>query len=148
MRLGPAARGSNSRYVLTAAFAAAGLEAPRIAIETSSFAFTLPLLPGSDYLTVAPRDACVNQQRLGTGRILAIKLPQLLTPVAFVAQRSSMLNPNLQQLWSAIGKAMPYSGANEAGAREAVVKELSVAVEQGPDQRYSGRHENRGKNQP
>jgi len=140
--------GSNSRYVLTAAFAAAGLEPPRIAIETSSFAFTLPLLPGSAYLTVAPRDACVNQQRLGSGRILAVKLPQLLTPVAFVAQRSSMLNPNLQLLWSAIRKAMPYSGEDEAAARESVVEELPVAVEQGPEHRNSSRYQNRRKDQP
>jgi DNA-binding transcriptional LysR family regulator len=105
-------QGSNSRYVLTAAFAAAGLGPPRIEIETSSFAFTLPLLPGSDYLTVAPRDACMNQQRLGVGRILAVRLPQLLTPVAFVARRSSMLNPNLELLWRALRDAMPYSREN------------------------------------
>jgi len=109
--------GSNSRYVLTAAFAAAGLEPPRIEIETSSFAFTLPLLPGSDYLTVAPRDACMNQQRLGVGRILAIRLPQLLTPVAFVAQQSSMLNPNLDRLWRALREAMPYSREADAAER-------------------------------
>lgn len=139
--------GSNSRYVLTAAFASAGLEPPRIEIETSSFAFTLPLLPGSDYLTVAPRDACMNQQRLGIGRILAIKLPQLLTPVAFAAQRSSMLNPNLQLLWSTIRKAIPYSGEDEAAVREPVVEELPIPVEQGPDHRNTARHENRRKDQ-
>jgi DNA-binding transcriptional LysR family regulator len=139
--------GSNSRYVLAAAFAGAGVEPPRIEIETSSFAFTLPLLPGSDYLTVAPRDACMNQQRLGVGRILAIRLPQLLTPVAFVAQRSSMLNPNLQLLWQAIRAAMPYSGKNEPAAGEPVVEKLPLAIEQSPDQRNSTRHENRRKNQ-
>jgi DNA-binding transcriptional LysR family regulator len=139
--------GSNSRYVLTAALAGAGLEPPRIEIETSRSPLR-PLLPGSDYLTVAPRDACLNQQRLGVSRILAIRLPQLLTPVAFIAQLSSMLNPNLQLLWQAIGAAMPYSGKSEPAAREAVVEELPVAVEQGPEHRKSGRHENRRKHQP
>jgi DNA-binding transcriptional LysR family regulator len=100
-------QGSNSRYVLMAAFAAAGLPPPEVRIETASFVSTLPLLPTSDCLTVAPRDASLSQQRLGMARILAIKLPQLLTPVAFVAQRSSMLNPNIRLLWKAIRKAVP-----------------------------------------
>ncbi len=98
---------SNNRYVLQAAFAAAGLKPPRVQIETSSFVSTLPLLSASNYLTVAPRDACLDQQRLGRARILAIKLPQLLTPVAFIAKRSSMMNPNVRLLWQAIREAMP-----------------------------------------
>ena len=100
---------SNNRYVLQAAFAAAGLQPPRVQIETSSFVSTFPLLPTGNYLTVAPRDACLDQQRLGKGRILAIKLPQLLTPVAFVAKRSSMMNPNIRLLWQAIREAMPLA---------------------------------------
>lgn len=97
--------GSNSRYVLMAAFAAGGLPAPRVQIETSSFVFTLPLLPSSSSLTVAPRDPSLAHQRFGLVRILAIKLPQLLSPVAFVAQRSSMMNPNIRLLWEEIRKA-------------------------------------------
>jgi DNA-binding transcriptional LysR family regulator len=98
--------GSNARYVLLAALAAAGLPPPHIAIETSSFVFTLPLLAASGCLTVAPRDASLNQQRLGLARMLPLKLPQLLSPVAFVARRSSMENPNLQILWEEIRRGV------------------------------------------
>jgi len=101
--------GSNSRHILTAALAAAGLRAPRIRIETSSFVFTLPLLPGTECLTVAPRDAGLHQQRLGIVRILPIKLPRLLTPVAFIAQQTAMMNPNIRLLWETIRKATARS---------------------------------------
>jgi DNA-binding transcriptional LysR family regulator len=98
--------GSNTRYVLMSAFAAAGLPPPQVRIETESFVFSFPLLAVSDYLAVVPRDAALNQQRLGVARILAINLPQLLTPVAFIAQRSSMMNPNVALLWRSIREAM------------------------------------------
>lgn len=91
-----------SASILRDAFAAAGVEPPRVRIETSSFVFALPLIGVADYLTTAPRDAGLEQQRLGLARILPVELPQLLTPVAFIAQRSSMLNPNVLQLWHAI----------------------------------------------
>jgi DNA-binding transcriptional LysR family regulator len=98
---------SNNRYLLESTFAAAGLKPPKVRIGTSSFVSTFPLLPTGDFLTVAPRDACVDQERLGRAKILAIRLPQLLTPVAFVAKRSSMMNPNVRLLWQAIREAMP-----------------------------------------
>jgi DNA-binding transcriptional LysR family regulator len=106
---------SKSATILKDAFAAAGLEPPRVRIETSSFVFALPLLRVGHYLTTAPRDAGLEQQRLGLARILPIKLPELLTPVAFIAQRSTMLNPNVAQLWNAIRKAAnPGLGAQAA----------------------------------
>jgi DNA-binding transcriptional LysR family regulator len=92
----------SSASILKDAFAAAGLEPPQVRIVTSSFVFALPLIRVADYLTTAPRDAGLEQQRLGLARILPVKLPQLLTPVAFIAQRSSMLNPNVVHLWDAI----------------------------------------------
>ena len=120
---------SNNRYVLQAAFAAAGLKPPRIQVETSSFVSTFPLLPTGNYLTVAPRDACLDQQRLGRARILAIKLPQLLTPVAFVAKRSSMMNPNVRLLWQAIREAMPL--VNQ-GAVDIAFESIHESEKKGP----------------
>ena len=92
----------SSATILKDAFATAGLEPPKVRIVTSSFVFALPLIRVADYLTTAPRDAGLEQQRLGLARILPIRLPQLLGPVAFIAQRSSMLNANVLQLWHAI----------------------------------------------
>jgi DNA-binding transcriptional LysR family regulator len=99
-------QGSNSRYALIAAFAAAGLAPPRVRIETSSFVFTLPLLPVSECLTVAPLVAGLHYQKAGAARILPIKLRKLLTPVAFVAQESAMMNPNIRALWECVREAV------------------------------------------
>ena len=97
--------GSNSRHVLMTAFASAGLQPPTIRIETSSFVFTIPLLAGTSCLTVAPRDASFHQQRLGVACILPVTLPQLLTPMAFIAPQTAMANPNVRLLWDTIRKA-------------------------------------------
>ena len=97
--------GSNSRHVLMSAFASAGLQPPTIRIEASSFVFTIPLLSGTECLTVAPRDASFHQQRLGMACILPVKLPQLLTPMAFIAQQTAMANPNVRLLWETLCKA-------------------------------------------
>jgi DNA-binding transcriptional LysR family regulator len=97
--------GSNSRHVLMTAFASAGLQPPMIRIETSSFVFTIPLLAGTDCLTVAPRDASFHQQRLGVACILPVTLPRLLTPMAFIAPQTAMANPNVRLLWETIRKA-------------------------------------------
>ncbi len=104
---------SKSATILKDAFAAAGLEPPKVRMETSSFVFALPLLRVGNYLTTAPRDAGLEQQRLHLARILPVKLPQLLTPVAFIAQRSTMLNPNVALLWNAIRKAASPAAALE-----------------------------------
>ena len=96
---------SRSASIPKAAFAAAGLAPPKIRIETSSFVFALRLLGLGDFITSAPLDAALDQQRLGLARILKIDLPQLFTPVVFIAQRSSMLNPQVQLFWKAIGSS-------------------------------------------
>jgi len=102
--------GAISRQVLVNAFNSAGLPPPKIQIETSSFLFTLPLLRATGCLTVAPRDPCLAQQKLGLAKILRVNLPQPLPPVAFVARRSSMENPNVQLLWEEMQKATARRG--------------------------------------
>jgi DNA-binding transcriptional LysR family regulator len=102
-------QGSNTRHVLVTAFAAAGLPPPRIRMETSSFVFTFPLLSTGNYLTVAPRDPALHQERLGLLRILPVRLPHMLTPIAFVARKSAMANPNVRLLWEAIRSTIAYS---------------------------------------
>jgi hypothetical protein len=42
-------------------------------------------------------------------RILPIKLPRLLTPVAFITQQTAMMNPNIRLLWETIRKATTRS---------------------------------------
>ena len=96
--------GANSRYTLLSSFASAGLPEPNIRLETTSFVVSLQLLSVTDWLTVAPRDAGLNQQRLGLARVLPVRLPKLLTPVAFIAPRSAMANPNVRLLWEVIRK--------------------------------------------
>ena len=96
--------GANSRYTLLSSFASAGLPEPNIRAETTSFVVSLQLLSVTDWLTVAPRDAGLNQQRLGLARVLPIRLPKLLTPVAFIAPRSAMANPNVRLLWEVVRK--------------------------------------------
>jgi len=97
--------GASSRYTLFSAFAAAGLPEPDIRIATTSFVVSLQLLSVADWLTIVPREAGLNQQKLGLGRVLQVKLPNLVTPVAFIAPRSAMANPNVQSLWQAIREA-------------------------------------------
>jgi DNA-binding transcriptional LysR family regulator len=97
--------GANSRYTLSSAFAAAGLPEPNIRLETTSFVVSLQLLSVTDWLTVAPREAGLNQQKLGLACVLPVTLPNLLTPVAFIAPRSAMANPNVQALWEVIRDA-------------------------------------------
>lgn len=94
--------GANSRYTLASAFAAQGLPEPRVRLETSSFVFALQLLAVSDWLTVAPREAGLTQQRLGLARVLPVKLPNLLGAVSFIAPRSAMANRNVSLLWEVI----------------------------------------------
>jgi DNA-binding transcriptional LysR family regulator len=96
--------GANSRYTLLSTFASAGLPEPNIRAETTSFAVSLQLLSVMEWLTVAPRDAGLDQQRLGLARVLPVRLPKLLTPVAFIAPRSAMANPNVRVLWEVIRK--------------------------------------------
>lgn len=96
--------GANARYTLVSTFASAGLPEPNIRVETTSFVVSLQLLSVTDWLTVAPRDAGLNQQRLGLARLLPVRLPKLLTPVAFIAPRSAMANPNVRLLWEVIRK--------------------------------------------
>ena len=108
--------GSNTRYVLGAAFAAAGLDPPEIRIETPSFIFSLPLLATGNCLTIAPREPALQQQRLGLARILPIRLPKLLTPVAFVAQRSAMQNPNVQLFWECARRSVASRHARTSGS--------------------------------
>ena len=117
--------GANSRHALMSAFAAAGLPAPRIRMETSSFAFSIQLLAVGDYLAVAPRDAGSSQQRLGLARILPVKLPNLSTPVAFIAPRTAMLNPNVRLLWESIRKTIA------APARSLADDDLPTAYAEG-----------------
>ena len=97
--------GANSRYTLLSAFASAGLPEPNIRLSTTSFVVSLQLLSVTDWLTVAPRDAGLNQQALGLARVLPVKLPNLVTPVAFIAPRSAMANPNVKLLWETIRSA-------------------------------------------
>lgn len=99
--------GANSRYTLLAAFASAGLPEPNIRVETTSFVVSLQLLPAYDLLTIGPLYVGLDQQRLGLARVLPVKLPKLLTPVAFIAPRSAMANPNVQLLWQALRNAKP-----------------------------------------
>lgn len=96
--------GTNSRYTLSAAFASAGLPEPNIRVETTSFLVSLQLLSMGNWLTVGPS---LSPQRFGLARILPVKLPKLLTPVAFIAPRSAMANPNVKLLWEASRKAKP-----------------------------------------
>jgi len=97
--------GTNSRYTLSALFTSGGLPEPNIRVETTSFLVSLQLLSACDLLTVGPHYVGLNQQRLGLARVLAVKLPKLLTPVAFIAPRSAMANPNVKLLWEAIRNA-------------------------------------------
>lgn len=88
--------GSNLRYTLMAAFASAGLPPPTIRIETSSFPYSIQMLAVGNLLTVGSREA--GQQHLGLVRILPVKLPNLLTPVGFIASRAALTNPNVRTL--------------------------------------------------
>jgi DNA-binding transcriptional LysR family regulator len=98
--------GTNSRYTLMAAFASAGLPPPTIRMETSSFLYSLQVLPTNDWLTVVPREAGARHQELGIARILPVKLPNLLTPVAFIASRSALSNPNVRVLAEIIQRSI------------------------------------------
>lgn len=98
--------GANSRYTLMAAFASAGLQPPTILMETSSFLYSLQVLPASDWLTVVPREAGARHQELGGARILPVKLPNLLTPVGFIASRSALTNPNVRTLQEIIQRSI------------------------------------------
>jgi molybdate transport repressor ModE-like protein len=101
--------GANSRYTLMAAFASAGLPPPTIRMETSSILYSIQLLPASDWLTVGPREVGAGHEALGLARILPIKLPNLLTPVAFIASRSALSNPNVRVLGEIIQRSIaPY----------------------------------------
>jgi DNA-binding transcriptional LysR family regulator len=104
--------GANSRYTILAAFAAAGLPQPAIRIETSSFLYSLQLLPASDWLTIVPREAGLGHERLGLARILPVKLPNLLSPVAFIASRSAMMNPNVKLFAEIVEKSISPAGKN------------------------------------
>lgn len=109
-------RGSYIHYLLGTAFASAGLPPPKVQIETSAF-LRLPLLHASGCLTVADRDSTRDQQRQGLVRILPIKLPDVQVPVAFVARRSAMMNPNVLAFWEELKAAVAARGN---GARATV----------------------------
>ena len=96
---------SRSATIPQTAFAAQGLPPPRVRISTSSFIFCLRLLAIGNFVSTAPCDAARDAQRYGLVRILNLRLPQLLTPVAFIAHQSSMANPNLRMFWEAIEKS-------------------------------------------
>lgn len=96
---------SRSAVIPQSAFAAEGLPPPKVRISTASFIFCLRLLSIGDFISTAPCDAAVDAQRLGLIRILDLSLPQLLTPVAFIAHQSSMANPNLRMFWEAVQAA-------------------------------------------
>jgi hypothetical protein len=50
-----------------------------------------------------------GHEALGLARILPIKLPNLLTPVAFIASRSALSNPNVRILGEIIQRSIaPY----------------------------------------
>ena len=129
--------GSNSRHVLMAAFAAAGLQPPTIRIETSSFVFTIPLLSGTECLTVAPRDASFHQQQLGVACILPVKLPRLLTPMAFIAPQTAMANPNVRLLWETIRRTTerPTSARQKTGSARRASRPAPPPSANGPTAR-------------
>ncbi len=95
---------SRSATIPQTAFAAEGLAPPRVRISTSSFILCLRLLSIGDFISTAPCDAARDAQRFGLVRILKLDLPQLLTPVAFIAHQSSMANPNLRMFWGSVEK--------------------------------------------
>jgi len=99
---------SKSATTIKSAFAAAGYEPPRVRIYTSSFVLSLPLLSIGDLLTTAPRDFCIQQERLGLGRILPINLPQLLPPVGFITQQVSMRKSHVALFLDAVRKAVGH----------------------------------------
>jgi DNA-binding transcriptional LysR family regulator len=98
--------GTNNRYALMAAFAAAGLPPPSVRMETSSFMYSLQLALGGDWLTVGPREAGISRQHFGLVHILPVKLPNLLTPVGFIASRSALTNPNVRILGEIIQRSI------------------------------------------
>lgn len=103
---------SRSATIPQTAFAAEGLPPPKVRISTSSFVFCLRLLAIGDFISTAPCDAALDAQRFGLVRILNLSLPQLLTPVAFIAHQSSMANPHLRMFWGAVEKrARPRASA-------------------------------------
>ena len=112
--------GANSRYALMAAFASAGLPPPSVQLETSSFVFSLQLLTGSDWLTVVPTEAGLSQQRLGLAVMLPVKVPDLLTPVAFIAPRSAMTNPNVRLLAETVLRFMAPPAGSPVNDRLAI----------------------------
>ena len=93
---------SKSASVLPSAFATAGLEPPKVRIRTTSSFLSLQLLGASMFLTTVPRQVGLEQQRLGLARVLPIRLPQILPPVAFIALQTSMLNPHVLSFWNAV----------------------------------------------
>jgi DNA-binding transcriptional LysR family regulator len=97
---------AKSASILKSAFAAAGYDPPRVRIYTSSFVLSLPFLRISELLTTAPRDFCIQQERLGLARVLPINLPQLLPPVAFIAQQGSMRKMHVALFLDAVRKAV------------------------------------------
>ena len=106
--------GTNNRHTLMAAFAADGLPPPTIRIETTSFPYSIQMLPVGDLLTVGPREAGLSQQRLGFVRVLPVKLPNLLTPVGFIASRSALTNPNVRILQGIVQRSIAPQSAHDA----------------------------------
>ena len=102
---------SRSATIPQSAFAAQGLPPPKVRISASSFIFCLRLLSIGDFICTAPYDAALDAQRSGLLRILNVDLPQLLTPVAFIAHRSSMAHPNLRMFWESVEKTTRPRGA-------------------------------------
>ncbi len=98
-------REGNDRYTVFATLASAGLPEPDVRMTTTSFLVSLQLLSVTNWLTVVPRHAGLNHQRIGLAHVLPVKLPRLLTPVAFIAPRSAMVNPNVRLLWEVIRAA-------------------------------------------
>lgn len=106
--------GTNLRHTLMATFASAGLPPPTIRVETSSVPYSIQLVTAGNLLTLSPREAGVGQQHLGLVRILPVTLPNLLTPVGFIASRSALTNPNVRILQEIIHRSIGPLSAPDA----------------------------------
>ncbi|HET7766110.1 MAG TPA: LysR family transcriptional regulator [Burkholderiales bacterium] len=106
--------GTNARHTLMAAFSSASLPPPTIRVETSSFPYSIQMLTVGDLLTVGPREAGMAQQHLGLVRILPVKLPNLLTPVGFIASKTDLMNPNVRTLREIIQRSIGPLSAPDA----------------------------------
>jgi DNA-binding transcriptional LysR family regulator len=108
--------------LLEEAFAAIGVEMPRIGVETFSVALRNQLLATGRYVSAIPGSMLLLNTRSYPLKVLPIDLPKRQWPVAMVTLKNRTVTPAVQSFAqcarSVVGSMPPRSSSRKSGSKE------------------------------